>query len=161
MTELIQNIMNTVDKRTVQSNCKKIIKKCSFKSDKDLGNVTELAVWLYVYSYYEYAAAVCDILKDVKFTGNYTLWGNVDSALCLKARILREQGKANESAAIIRFINEYRNPDLYENLVKWFTETLDKNIYACLESNTKADAKSWRLLKLESAIKYKEGGKYG
>ena len=84
----------------------------------------------------------------------------MDRALCLKARILREQGKANESAAIIRFINEYRNPDLYENLVKWFTETLDKNINACLESNTKADAKSWRLLKLESAIKYKEGGKF-
>ena len=43
MTELIQSIMDTVDKKKVQSLCKKVLKKCSFKSANDLNNVLGLA----------------------------------------------------------------------------------------------------------------------
>lgn len=46
MSEIIQNIMDTVDKKGIQSNCKKILKKCSMKSAKDTGLITELAIWL-------------------------------------------------------------------------------------------------------------------
>lgn len=35
MNETIQNIMDTVNKKGVQSNCKKILKKCSMKPVKD------------------------------------------------------------------------------------------------------------------------------
>lgn len=51
MNETIQNIMDTVNKKGVQSNCKKILKKCSMKSAKDTGLITELAIWLYVHDY--------------------------------------------------------------------------------------------------------------
>ena len=36
MQEIIENIMGTVNKKKVQSLCKKILKKCSFKSKNDL-----------------------------------------------------------------------------------------------------------------------------
>lgn len=160
MTDLIEHIMETVDKKRVQSNCKRILKKCSFKSSKDLSNVTELALWLYIYGFYDEAIRVCDLIKDVPFTGNYTLWDNVDVALCIKARILREQGKQEESKEIIRLVNEHRHPELYINGVKWFTETLDINIESNLKENFKAGAREWRLIKLKVAIKYKEAGKF-
>jgi hypothetical protein len=90
MDELIQNIMKTINKKGVQTNCKKILKKCNFKSAKDTSCITELAVWLYIYGNDEAAIGVCDLFQDTDFNGNYTLWENVDHALCLKARILRE-----------------------------------------------------------------------
>ncbi len=48
MQEIIEAIMNTVDKKKVQSLCRKILKKCSVKSKNDLSNVTDLATWLLI-----------------------------------------------------------------------------------------------------------------
>lgn len=160
MNELICNIMENINKKGVQSNCKKILKKCNMKSEKDTGLVTELAIWLYIYGYNQEAISVCNIFKNEKFNGNYTLWSNIDHAYCLKARILREQGDLNESRNIIKFVNQYRHPELYINGVEWFTKTLDSNIQSNLDDNSKAGARSWRLLKLEMAIAYKEAGQY-
>lgn len=160
MQEIIQPIMDKVTKKAVQSNCKKILKKCSFKSSKDIGNITELVIWLYVYDYYDEAIKVCDMIEDIEFTGNYTLWDNIDHALCVKARILRERGKTAESAAIIKYINQYRAPHLYKNIKDWFLHTLDKNIENSIRDNCKSGAKGWRLIKLENAIAYREAGKF-
>mgnify|MGYP005949988755 FL=1 len=91
MQEIIENIMGTVNKKKVQSLCKKILKKCSFKSKNDLANVSDLATWLYIYEYYDEAIAVCDLLLDLEFTGNYSIWWHADYTACLKARILREK----------------------------------------------------------------------
>ena len=115
---------------------------------------------LYVYDYKREAVSVCDLFKNESFDGNYTLWDNIDHAWCLKARILREQGDLNESKQIIEFVNQYRKPELYKNGVDWFLNTLDINIQSNLGENCKAGAKSWRLLKLELAIAYREAGKY-
>lgn len=160
MTELIEYIMETVDKKCVQSNCKRILKKCSFQSSKDLSNVTELALWLYIYGFYDEVIKVCDLIKDVPFTGNYTLWDNVDAALCIKARLLRERGKVKESQEIIQLVNEHRHPELYINGLEWFTKTLDINIESNLKDNFKTAAREWRLIKLKAAIKYREAGNY-
>ena len=91
MQEIIENIMGTVNKKKIQSLCKKILKKYSFKSKNDLVNVSDLATWLYIYEYYDEAIAVCDLLLDLEFTGNYTIWWHADYTACLKARILREK----------------------------------------------------------------------
>ena len=158
--ELIQNIMANIDKKGVQRDCKKLLKKCNMKSEKDTGFVTELAVWLYIYGYIEEAAAVCDLFANEKFDGNYTLWDNKDHAYCLKARILREKGELNECQDLIRFVNQYRHPELYSNGVEWFTRTIDENIQNCLDYGSKAGARGWRLVKLEKAIAYREAGQY-
>ncbi len=157
MNEVIERILGLVDKKGVQRNCKLILKKLSFKSAKDLGNVKELALWLYIYGMYDEAIEVCDIIKDVQFTGDYSLWEVVDAALCIKARILRERGNTEESAEIISYINQYRNPDLYKNIIKWFTVTLDININSNLNNS---NGRQWRLVKLMCAIKYKEAGSF-
>lgn len=44
MNELIMGIMNSIDKKGIQKNCKRILKKCSIKSAKDTGLTTELAI---------------------------------------------------------------------------------------------------------------------
>ncbi len=74
MQEIIENIMSTVDKKKVQSLCKKILKKCSFRSRNDLSNVSDLATWLYIYGCYEEALAVCNLLSGIEFSGNYKIW---------------------------------------------------------------------------------------
>ena len=51
MNELIQEIMLNINKKGIQKDCKKILKKCSMKSAKDTGFITELAVWLTVIDY--------------------------------------------------------------------------------------------------------------
>ncbi len=95
------------------------------KSEKDTGFITELAIWLYIYGYEKEAISVCDLFINEKFNGNYTLWSNIDHAYCLKARILREQGNLHESQNIIKFVNQYRHPELYINGVEHFAKTLD------------------------------------
>lgn len=60
-----------------------------------------MVVWLYIYDHYDEAIEVCDIIKDVPFTGNHTLWDNIDGALCVKARILRERGDIEQWQEII------------------------------------------------------------
>ena len=53
------------------------------------------------------------------------------------------------------------NYTLWDNIDHaWCLKTLDINIQSNLEENCKAGAKSWRLLKLELAIAYREAGKY-
>ena len=79
MTELIQSIMDTVDKKNVQSLCKKVLKKCSFNSGADIENLCRfcrLAYWLFVYGYVDEALSVCEITHDVKFPGKgiWAVW---------------------------------------------------------------------------------------
>ena len=155
MRELIERISENADNRKETSCCAKILKKCSFKSAKDLGNVTELATWLYVFGHYDDAVAVCDILKDMEFTGNYTLWDQADYALCLKARILRKRGDEKEREELLKKVNEHRHPELYGNLVDWYRGTLNENI----NSDSGITVKwVWIMTKLVFAIKYREAG---
>ena len=157
----IQNISDTIDKKEIQSLCKKILKKCSFKSAKDLENLSALALWLYVYGYCDETITVCDLISDVEFNGNYTLWDHIDVMLCIKARILRERKDKSAAKTIITFVNQYRHPELYKNTLDWFNNTLDTNIKNAIEQfHSKSQEISWRLVKLECAIKYREAGKY-
>lgn len=155
MEETIKRIEASIDSKKVQSLCRKILKKCSFKSNSDLSNITELASWLYIYGYPVEAIAVCDLLKDMEFTGNYSLWDKADYAMCLKARILREQGQPAEREELIYKVNEHRHPELYSNSVNWYRDTLNRNINSDSGINTKT---GWLLTKFMYAVRYREAG---
>ena len=159
-TEIIQSIIDTVDKKKVQSLCKKVLKKCSFKSANDMNNLLRLANWLYVYGYCDEAIKVCDLVRDIQFNGNYTVWSVIDSLHCQKARILRERGEVQEAKEIVDFVNKYRSPELYKNIVDWFLNTLDTNIRVGIEINSKSSEYQWRIAKMNCAIKYKEAGQF-
>ena len=160
MQEIINDIQNRVDKKTVQSLCKKVLKKCSFNSQNDLGNLIDIAFWLYVYAYYDEAVQVCDLFNDMQFTGNYNLWSAAEGALCLKSRILRERGELEESKKLVERVNEHRHPELYINNVKWYRETLNANIKSDDEYHTKGIYPGWRFTKLKVAIKDREAGNH-
>ena len=72
-----------------------------------MSNVVNLAVWLYIYGYLEEAVEICDIIGDLEFTGNYTLLDYTDIALCLKARIMREQENYDCRDMILQKVNEH------------------------------------------------------
>jgi hypothetical protein len=78
MQELISDIEQKVDKKTVRSLCNKVLKKCSFNSQKDLCNLIDIAYWLYIFEYYDEAVQVCDLFNDMQFTGDYSLWSADD-----------------------------------------------------------------------------------
>jgi hypothetical protein len=160
MKQIISDILDRIDKKTVQRAGKRILKKCSFKSSKDLSNIKELAIWLYVYGYYEDAIKVCNLVENEEFTGNYTIWDIIDACLCLKARILRINGDTERADNIIKRVNEYRHPELYPNGLKWYTETVNYNIESNLRDGYKAAAREWMLIKLSHAISYHEAGGY-
>ena len=158
MDELINRIMTSVPKKKVQSLCKKILKKCSFKSKSDLDNVIILATWLYIYGYQDEAAEVCDLLSGMSFTGNYDLLDRADYAACLKARILRERGIEENREELLQRVNEHRNPELYPNLVDYYRKTLNLNIESDDRYHPGKVNDFWRINKLISAIKYREAG---
>ena len=160
MTELIEKIRDTIDKKKVKSLCNRILKKCSFKSSRDLQNISALATWLYVYEYYDEMLEVCDLLKDMEFTGNYDIWFNPDMVMCLKSRVYRERGLEEESRVLIDKINEHRHSELYVNLVDSYLKNYDINIAEELKNRPKSLADGWRFCKLQSAIRYREAGKF-
>ena len=81
MQNVITGILEKSDKKKVQSLCKKILKKCSFNSQSDLYNIVDLAYWLYIYGETDDSIQVCDLLKDLEFTGNYNLWSAAEDTL--------------------------------------------------------------------------------
>ncbi len=160
MKELIENISETVEKKKVRSLCNKILKKCSFKSENDLRNISALATWLYIYGYYDEMIEVCDLLKDMTFTGDYNFWFNSDMVMCLKSRVFRERGAIRESQELIEKINEHRHPELYVNLVDSYEKNMDINIAEELKNRPKSLADRWRFSKLQFAIRFREAGKF-
>ncbi|SFD28157.1 DUF6707 family protein [Ruminococcus albus] len=158
MTELIERISNTVDKKKVRSYCNKILKKCSFKSSRDLQNISGLATWLYIYGYYDEMIEVCDLVKDMEFEGDYDLWFIPEMTMCLKARVFRERGMLKEAQLLVDKINEQRDPSLYVNLVDEYEENMDENIAEEEKDHPRSLAYGWRFCKLQFAINYREPG---
>ncbi len=161
MQETIQNIMNSTDKKSIHYYGRRLLKKCSFKSSKDMGYLSGVVIWLYICEMYDEIFKIVELIKDVKFTGNYTLWDNFDTIYCFKARILRERGELEEAKEIINFVNQYRAPHLYCNLVDWFNKTLETNIRAAIEeAHSKSREIAWREVKLLCAVRYREAGQF-
>ena len=155
--ELITRISSDIDRKKVQSLCKKILKKCSFNSSKDLTNIAELATWLYIYEYYDEMLEVCDLLKDMEFKGDYYIWNSPDLTMCLKSRVYREREMYAESRALIEKVNEHRAPELYENLVDGYRDLCDEEE---LKELPRSAAIYSRFCKLEEAVRYREAGQF-
>jgi hypothetical protein len=160
LEELIERIGNIVDKKKVKSLCNKILKKCSFKSENDLRNISSLATWLYIYGFYNEMIEVCDLVKDVEFSGNYNLWFVPDMTMCLKARVFRERGMNKEAQILIEKVNQFRHPELYKNLVDSYERKMDINIAEELKNNPKSLAEIWRFSKLQFAVRFREAGSF-
>ena len=158
MEELIERIMASAKEKTIKSLCRKILKKCSFRSKNDLSNVTLLATRLYACGYEDDAAAVCDLLSGITFSGNYDIWDRADYAACLKARILREKGITEGYEELLKRVNEHRDPELYPNIAEYYRTTLNRNIESDDQAHPGKKGDFWRLNKLIHAVRYREAG---
>ena len=158
--ELLESIKAKVGKKNVQSLCNKIIKHCSFKSETDLGNISDLAMWLYIYECYDEMFAVCDLVKDLEFV-NYALWNGPDTCMCLKARVYRERGELEKARELVEKINEHRAPELYCNIADSF-DRMDEDREAFIEEFPKKKTViAWKYFyKLSFDIVYREPGKF-
>lgn len=85
---------------------------------------------------------------------------HVDYCMCLKIRIFRENGEIDVREELLERINEHRHPELYSNLVKWYRETLNKNIKSEDEYHPNRINDGWRMCKLKHAIMYREAGNH-
>lgn len=155
-TEYVRNIMNTAEKRCVRKICKKIIKKC-----KAGGDPTEyiylLALRLYIFGHNDESLTLCGFLQDKPFPERFIKQNTLDKALCLKARILREQGRPEESREISGLVKQKRDKSFYTYTASW-NASCDKSIGYALSAGDRAMAQNWRVMKLSIAVQYRETG---
>lgn len=167
MTEYVRNIMNTVDKRRIRKICEQIIKneKLSKKRNEEsfllTGLMCHLAMWLYIFGYNDEALTAVGFLGDRPCSDIFCKWNVFDLALCLKARILREQGRTEESREIAAFVREHRDHglqggEIYRSSAYLWNVTCDKYANAALKNGDRVTARNWRYQKLEFAMKFRE-----
>ena len=104
--ELLEEIMEKCPKKKVISLCKKLIKKCSFKSGACMTQLCYLAYWLYIYDFREYVLLLCEPTHKLFFERNYDVWTFIFYMWGLEIRILKEEGKTKEAQEIIDKIDE-------------------------------------------------------
>lgn len=105
--ELLEEIMFVCPRRRVVSCCKKLIKKCSFKSGESMGYLCELSYWLYIYGYKKYIKSLAEPTHNLEFNGNYSVWSPIFSLWGLEIRIMREHEKYDEADMLCELINHY------------------------------------------------------
>lgn len=152
---IISDIAQKYSEEIIQKNCKLIQKKISIKSANDLGHITELVTALYICNKYDDAIKVCDLLNDIDFNGNYTLWDNVENARLVKVRILRNSRKEDEADKIIEALMTHESINLWKNQVQCLT-LYDKNISEAKQRKSSKDIISWQLIKYEMMIRFVE-----
>ncbi len=152
---IIEAIKVKSDIKMIQSCCNKIQKKLNLKSQKDLVNVSDLILLLYIYDMYDEAKAVGDIVQQVHFSGNHTLWTQIKFIRYIKARILKELNETEELAELLNEVESLLDESLFENQAG-FLSLYDRNVRSSEENGFKAQARDWKMLKLKCMIMYNE-----
>ena len=175
MKNIIESIQLKYSQKTIQSLCKKILKKHSLNSEGDIKNLHDLAFWLYIYEENKAVTEVINLTRDMSFNGKYTIWDYVHSMWALKARILRKAGKNKESWSIINSIIEHslipvKLCDTQEEMEKERNKELNnkkyedihykENIKTSFEEGDEKSAREWMFLSVSQLIRYKEEAAY-
>ncbi len=76
-------------------------RKFKLTTQASLEKVNALAFQLYIHGDLENAYAVCQLVNNVSFTGNFNLWSWVELTLALQAHILKRWHQFNPAQQII------------------------------------------------------------
>lgn len=152
---IFDDIEGKYNKKIIQRDCKKLKKKFSINSSKDLGILTELIVLLYIFGGYEDAIGLYKFIAEVPFDGNYTVWTQIVNGRLTVARIYNENGEFEKALRILDGILPTMKPELYLNQ-KMCLELYDSNINDAIERKSKRDIISWSLIKFEMMIRFAE-----
>ena len=146
--------------KRILSPLRKCIKKLSFKSSRDLTNLSDLGMWLYIYGHTDQALKVCELAARVEFAGDFIIWTPVENLLLLGARIHREQGHKAEADTYAKRVAQpmaVHGEALKRRLsFNWLS---DKSIERCLQDNDLRAANEWRFSDLSSLFLMRELGK--
>ena len=101
-----KNTQKTYD--TIINPCKKLMQKCSYKSDSDTECLCSLAYWLYIYGDKELALEICEITHGVAFSFEFKGWNSgIQNIYGLEIRIARELLGENRRNNIPPYLVEY------------------------------------------------------
>lgn len=75
--------LTSLENKRIRSLSKKILKKMSFKSSKDLSNLKDLCYWLYIYGYTTELKKIYSIIFSLSFSGNWDIWVPIESIFAL------------------------------------------------------------------------------
>lgn len=149
---IIEELRDSTNIKLVQRDCNRILKKLSFKSERDLDNVSNLIDVLYVFDYYPEAIRVLDILAGIEFTGNELLWDSVVSSRAVVMKIQQELGNTKEAEKLFGLIAPYLSPDLYENLKGPVMESYIRDEMVAKKYGWKSDIRDAKIMQLEKKI---------
>lgn len=97
---VLQEIKEKIKNKQINSLVTKLEKKFSVNSFDSLGNLQELAYWLFVFSKDDLSEQVCDIIETEHFKGNIELWSPIEYIKSLKCKFLLKKGKVEETKTI-------------------------------------------------------------
>ena len=176
MENLFEDISGKCKNKSVQNLCKKLSKKLSFKSGKDVENLCHLSYWLYILGEKELAKKCINLTADVPFDQNYNVWDFINNIWGLGIRIFREEGKNKDAEEIIKKMdknyliprkqfNETTEQILAHEKKRRSRYDLDESSYheeieECLNDNDIKGANEWRFIALLSLIGDTETGLY-
>lgn len=173
-TELFETIMEQCPQKKVISLCKKLIKKCSFKSGADCENLCHLAYWLYIYGQPALSMKCIQLTHNVPFDKNFNTWTFIHAMWGLEIRLLKQNGQNTEAQKIADTIDKHhltpgkidtpeRMPQKEEKRRLRFTYesvTNQEKIEAHLQNNNINSANAWRFTALFKMIGNTETGLY-
>jgi hypothetical protein len=107
MNNLFDEIMENCNHKKVMILCKKLGRKLSFKSGKDVENLCHLIYWLYILDKKELAKRCIELTHNIPFDQNYNVWDFLHSIWGLEIRLLFEEGKNKDAEKIKETIDRH------------------------------------------------------
>ena len=150
--EIFEEISEKYENKRIKSTCKALAKKCSCKSSKDMSTLTELIDLMYLYRDFEMAVSLYNIIENVEFSGNYTVWDEILYAKWTVVRIYRETNQAEKYEKQLKSVMEYENAALYENR-KRNLRAYEEDIRIAKAQKASRSMIGWMLVKYKVMIK--------
>ena len=157
--EVFEKILKKYENKRIKNDCKALMKKCSFKSSKDMNILVELIDLMYIYRDFEMAVELYNIIEKVEFTGNYTIWDEILYAKWTIVRIYRETNQIEKYEQLIDSVMEYENEALYDNR-KTGLKLYDEHIRNARDLKANKSMIGWMLVKYKIMIKCFENPKF-
>lgn len=104
-SSIFSEIAEKCPKKKVISCCKKLNKKCSYKSGADMEILCELAYWLYIYDHKDEVFAVAAETHNIPFVRNFNVWTWIFAIWGLEIRIWRERDCHQQAETLIAEID--------------------------------------------------------
>lgn len=150
--EVFEEISGKYECKRIKSVCKALAKKCSCKSSKDMSVLTELIDLMYLYRDFEMATALYNIIKNVAFSGNYTIYDEILYAKWTVVRIYRETNQTEKYEKLLKSVMAYENAALYDNR-KRNLKLYEEDIQLAKAQKATRSMIGWMLIKYKVMIK--------